>query len=71
MTAKFKGIVKYYNAQHCYGFIKPDELVGADLFVHRSDLVPPLAFLLPGEIVRFHIVPGKTGSKHKRAVEVE
>jgi CspA family cold shock protein len=68
------GTVKFYNREKAFGFIQPDG-GGADIFVHRSGIVSPLAveesmrhpYLRQGERVRFE---RKLDSGLDKAVEV-
>jgi CspA family cold shock protein len=74
MSANVTGTVKFYNREKAFGFIQPDG-GGADIFVHRSGIVSPLAveesmrhpYLRQGERVRFE---RKIDSGLDKAMEV-
>jgi CspA family cold shock protein len=73
-AAAVTGTVKFYNREKAFGFIQPDG-GGADIFVHRSGIVSPLAveesmrhpYLRQGERVRFE---RKIDSGLDKAMEV-
>jgi CspA family cold shock protein len=70
MSTKQIGVVKFFSDQKGYGFILGDE--GGDIFVHRTDLVPPTTLLTEGQKVQFVLSgsPLKKGNG-KKAVAVE
>jgi CspA family cold shock protein len=54
------GIVKWFNAEKGYGFIKPDD--GEDVFVHYTAITGDgFRSLEEGQRVRFEVRPGKKG----------
>ena len=62
----YKGIVKWFNGQKGYGFIRDES--GKDLFVHYSDLnMAGYKSLEEGQQVTFDI---KEGSKGPQAIQV-
>lgn len=68
--SKLIGVVKFFSDQKGYGFIVGDE--GGDVFVHRTDLVPPLHVLTEGQKVQYVLSgsPQKKGNG-KKAIAVE
>ena len=54
-----KGIVKWFNRERGYGFIKVPGR--SDAMVHKSFLVPdmPRKYLITGEVVEFDLYEGK------------
>jgi len=54
------GIVKFFNDQKGYGFIKPDD-GGGDLFIHVSNIQPPAATLSDGQRVEYEVGQGRKG----------
>lgn len=56
-----KGIVKWFNDDAGYGFIRPED-GGADVFVHRSGIAGSGGghkLLREGQAVEFDVGPGK------------
>lgn len=68
--SKLVGTVKFFSDVKGYGFIVSSE--GGDVFVHRTDLVPPLTILLEGQKVQY-ILSGSAQKKGngKKAIAVE
>ena len=68
--SKLVGVVKFFSDVRGYGFIIGDE--GGDIFVHRTDLVPPTTLLREGQKVQYVLSgsPLKKGNG-KKAVAVE
>ena len=59
------GIVKFFNGERGYGFIKPDD-GGRDVFVHITALEQAdLRTLTEGQRVTFDIEPDKKGKGPK------
>ncbi|MAZ16923.1 cold-shock protein [Oricola sp.] len=59
------GIVKFFNADKGYGFIKPDD-GGADIFVHISALqASGLATLAENQKVSYETEPDRRGKGPK------
>ncbi|HOZ45213.1 MAG TPA: cold-shock protein [Candidatus Hydrogenedentes bacterium] len=56
------GIVKFFNVQKGYGFIKPDDGSG-DLFVHRSNIQTDDQVLSDDQRVEFEVGQGRKGSE--------
>jgi len=52
-----KGVVKFFNDQKGFGFIKADDS-GQDIFVHKSGLVQPIK---ENDEVTFEVEQGKRG----------
>jgi len=64
-----QGIVKFFNADKGYGFIKPDD-GGRDIFVHITALEQAgLNSLTEGQRITFDIEPDKKG-KGPKAVDL-
>jgi len=60
MSDRVQGIVKWFNAEKGYGFIKPDD--GNDVFVHFSAIKSDgYRSLNEGDAVEFEIVSGDKG----------
>lgn len=59
------GIVKFFNDQKGYGFIKPDD-GGEDLFVHRSNVQTADATLSDNQRVEFETGQGRKGPEAQR-----
>jgi len=69
---KMRGIVKWFSDATGYGFIIPEE-GGAEVFVHRTDLVPPLRLLGTNQRVTYVLGSsphGKGNGKKALAVEI-
>ena len=59
------GVVKFFNAEKGYGFIKPDG-GGKDIFVHVSAVQQSgLASLAEGQKISFDLEPDKHGKGPK------
>ena len=56
-----KGIVKFFNSEKGYGFIRPED-GGSDLFVHISAVSQSgLVSLEQGQVVGYELEPDKKG----------
>jgi cold shock protein len=65
-----QGVVKFFNADKGYGFIKPDD-GGRDIFVHITAVEQAgLRSLNEGQRISFEIEPDKKG-KGPKAVELK
>ncbi|MEY3552126.1 MAG: hypothetical protein RL735_474 [Pseudomonadota bacterium] len=65
-----QGIVKFFNAEKGYGFIKPDD-GGPDIFVHVTAVEHAgLRSLAEGQRISFEIEPDKKG-KGPKAVALQ
>ncbi len=65
-----QGIVKFFNADKGYGFIKPDD-GGRDIFVHITAVeAAGLTTLNEGQRITFEVEPDKKG-KGPKAVELQ
>jgi CspA family cold shock protein len=65
-----QGIVKFFNAEKGYGFIKPDD-GGSDIFVHVTAVEHAgLRSLAEGQRISFEIEPDKKG-KGPKAVALQ
>lgn len=65
-----KGVVKWFDPQKGYGFIKPDD-GGRDVFVHITAVrAAGLDILVEGQNVRFELVTerGKTAAGNLQVV---
>lgn len=63
------GIVKFFNVEKGYGFIKPDD-GGRDIFVHITAVESAnLTTLAEGQKISFDIEPDKKG-KGPKAVDL-
>lgn len=59
------GVVKFFNADKGYGFIKPDD-GGGDIFVHASAVEQAgLRALGEGQKIAFDVEPDKKGKGPK------
>lgn len=59
------GVVKFFNTEKGYGFIKPDD-GGKDIFVHISAVQRSgLASLMEGQKIGFELEPDKKGKGPK------
>ncbi len=59
------GVVKFFNTDKGYGFIKPDD-GGADVFVHVTAVSSAgLAGLEQGQKISFEVEPDKKGKGPK------
>lgn len=68
--SKLTGTVKFFSDQKGYGFLVSDE--GGDVFVHRTDLVPPLTLLEQGQRVTYMLSGSpKQKGNGKKAIAVE
>ncbi len=64
------GVVKFYNTQKGYGFIKPDD-GGNDVFVHVTAVErSAIGALVEGMRISFETEPDKRG-KGPKAVELQ
>lgn len=64
-----QGVVKFFNTEKGYGFIKPDD-GGRDIFVHVTAVERAgLPGLAEGQRIAFEIEPDKKG-KGPKAVEL-
>ncbi len=64
------GVVKFYNTQKGYGFIKPDD-GGNDVFVHVTAVERSgIGALVEGMRITFETEPDKRG-KGPKAVELQ
>jgi CspA family cold shock protein len=60
-----KGVVKFFNSEKGYGFIKPDD-GGSDIFVHVTAVSRAgLSTLDQGQKVEYDIEPDKKGKGPK------
>ena len=60
-----KGIVKFFNSEKGYGFIRPED-GGSDLFVHISAVSQSgLVSLEQGQVVGYELEPDKKGKSPK------
>ena len=60
-----KGIVKFFNSEKGYGFIRPED-GGNDLFVHISAVSQSgLVSLEQGQVVGYELEPDKKGKGPK------
>jgi cold shock protein len=56
-----KGVVKWFNAEKGYGFIRPDD-GGKDVFVHITAVRDAgLETLADNQPVEFELIPGRDG----------
>ena len=63
------GVVKFFNAERGYGFIKPDD-GGRDVFVHITAVGKAgLKNLTEGQRITFEVEPDKKG-KGPKAVDL-
>jgi CspA family cold shock protein len=59
------GVVKFFNGEKGYGFIKPDD-GGSDIFVHVTALEEAgLPSLVEGQQVTYEVEPDKKGKGPK------
>lgn len=64
-----QGVVKFFNAEKGYGFIKPDD-GGRDIFVHVTAVeAAGLTSLAEGARITFDVEPDKKG-KGPKAVDI-
>jgi len=61
-----KGIVKFYDIQKGFGFIKGDD--GYTIFVHKTAIPFFDIFLTPGEVVEYKV---NTTAKGPKAIDVK
>ena len=60
-----KGIVKFFNSEKGYGFIRPED-GGSDLFVHISAVSQSgIVSLEQGQVVGYELEPDKKGKGPK------
>lgn len=65
-----QGVVKFFNAEKGYGFIKPDD-GGRDIFVHVTAVeAAGLSTLSEGARISFEVEPDKKG-KGPKAVDLK
>jgi CspA family cold shock protein len=65
MSMPRTGVVKFFNTDKGYGFIKPDD-GGADVFVHVTAVSSAgLAGLEQGQKISFEVEPDKKGKGPK------
>lgn len=70
--AKRQAIVKWFDQVRGFGFITPNNPDEPDLFVHAVGLVPPLVYLVGGELVEYDIgTSRKTGRPMAVGVKVK
>ncbi len=58
-----KGIVKWYDAKKCYGFIHGED--GRDVFIHRSSIPFWTIIIKQGDQLEYDIEESKRGLKAK------
>jgi len=61
-----KGIVKWYNAKKCYGFIESED--GKDVFIHKSAIPFWTIILKKGDKIEFEI---ESSNRGLRAINVK
>lgn len=67
-----KGKVKWFSNAKGYGFIRADEVVEEDIFVHYSSIQGDgYRSLNEGDDVEFELVDGPKGSKAEKVVRLE
>tara|TARA_B100001996_G_scaffold355587_1_gene318278 strand:+ start:679 stop:903 length:225 start_codon:yes stop_codon:yes gene_type:complete len=59
---KDEGVIKMYNADKGFGFIRPDN-GGPDVFMHISEATNKDVIFAQGQSVRYFITDGKNGRK--------
>ena len=60
------GVVVGWNEEKGYGFVRPSEGGGADVFVHRLDITNAI-MLSQGQRVSFDIIMDERKGKHRAA----
>jgi CspA family cold shock protein len=65
MAERFEGVVKWFNHDRGFGFIRQEE--GPDVFVHHSALVD-LRSLEVGDRVEFSVEQGEKGLRATQVV---
>ncbi len=67
-----KGKVKWFSNAKGYGFIRADEAVEKDIFVHYSSIqAKGYRSLNEGDDVEFELVEGPKGPKAENVVKLE
>lgn len=57
-----EGFVKFWHAEKGYGFLKPTDGPGPDVFVHHSSIEGEgFKTLLEGAVVEYDVEPGYDG----------
>ena len=65
------GVVKFFNGERGYGFIKPDD-GGRDVFVHITAVEQAgLKVLNEGQKINFDVEPDKKGKGPKAVTQIE
>jgi cold shock protein len=70
-SGRVTGKVKFFSDEKGYGFIQPDDM-GAEVFVHRTDLGHSLTILLADQHVSYDLVDSSSKKGNgKKAANVE